>query len=182
MIEQKLNEVLKFWFKELGPTKWFEKNESIDLEIKKRFLPILDVAKKVELYSWRHTPEGRLAEIIVLDQFSRNIYRNDKRSFEVDNLALSLAQEAIYQKADQELSPDKKAFLYMPFMHSESLAIQGLSLNLYKQKGLENNFEFAKRHFEIIERFGRFPHRNSILGRLSTKEELDFLKTPNSSF
>ena len=125
---------------------------------------------------------GRLAEIIVLDQFSRNIYRGTPLSFAYDPLALALAQEAITAKANQSLNPDQKAFLYMPFMHSESPAIHEIALELFKEPGLESNLDFEIRHKTIIDRFGRFPHRNEILGRQSTGEEISFLKEAGSSF
>ncbi|MBC76623.1 MAG: hypothetical protein CME64_11470 [Halobacteriovoraceae bacterium] len=182
MIDQKREEVINFWFRELTPEDWFKKKLTLDKEIRSRFLSVLQLGKRLELYAWRHSPQGRLAEIIVLDQFPRNIYRNDARAFESDNLALCLSQEAIYQKVDEELDPQQKSFLYMPFMHSESLVMQELSLRLFNQDGLEENYEFALRHHEIIKRFGRFPHRNELLNRSSTKDELEFLKSPGSSF
>jgi len=125
---------------------------------------------------------GRLAEIIVVDQFSRNIYRGTPKAFQWDPMALCLAQEAIRVKADSELSNAKRAFIYLPYMHSESLKIHQQAVELYSAPGLELNLEFEMKHKVIIEKFGRYPHRNDILGRPSTPEEVEFLKQPGSSF
>ena len=134
------------------------------------------------LWMWRKTPEGRLAEILILDQFSRNMYRDQAESFAYDQIALVLAQEAIVQEADKQLPVEKRCFLYMPFMHSESLLIHKQAVILFDQPGMENNYQFELKHEEIIERFGRYPHRNTILNRQSTSEELAFLQEPGSSF
>ncbi|MFI7918815.1 DUF924 family protein, partial [Acinetobacter baumannii] len=117
------------------------------------------------LWSWRKTPEGRLAEIIVLDQFSRNIYRDQPESFAYDGLALALSQEAISLQLDAQLNPEQRSFLYMPFMHSESKLIHEFALKLFQRLGNEINLSFEKKHKVIIDRFGRYPHRNAILGR-----------------
>lgn len=174
--------VYQFWFQELTSRQWFTKDPALDETIGARFGHLLEQAKCGELWAWRDTPEGRLAEVIVLDQFSRNIYRERPEAFAQDALALVLAQEAVRQGADQALEPQARAFLYMPYMHSESLAIHQEALKLFDQPGLEYNLKFEIRHWEIIERFGRYPHRNEILGRKSTKEELRFLQEPGSSF
>jgi hypothetical protein len=142
----------------------------------------LDQAKHCELWTWRATAEGRLAEIIVLDQFSRNLYRDHAESFAQDALALALAQEAIQLNLDQQLSPEQRSFLYMPFMHSESKIIHIQALQLFEELGNPLNLDFEKKHKVIIDRFGRYPHRNQILGRSSTAEEIEFLKQPNSHF
>ncbi|WP_439509283.1 DUF924 family protein [Marinimicrobium koreense] len=174
--------VLRFWFEELTPKQWFTKSKSLDRTINDRFGHLLEQAKYGELWAWRDTPEGRLAEVIVLDQFSRNIYRDLPEAFAQDALALVLAQEAVRQGADQALEPQARAFLYMPYMHSESAVIHQQALTLFDLPGLENNLKFEIRHWEIIERFGRYPHRNDILGRESTEEERRFLQEPGSSF
>ena len=135
-----------------------------------------------ELYEWRKSAKGRLAEIIVLDQFSRNMFRGTAQAFAYDSLALALSQEAVAIEADKLLNPTERSFLYMPFMHSESLAIHERAIELYRAEGLEFNLEFEIKHKVIIDRFGRYPHRNKILGRASTKEEIRFLQQPNSSF
>ena len=177
-----VKQVLSFWFEELSPSKWWEKDEELDQQVKERFGDIHKQAKAMELYSWRSEPHGRLAEIIVLDQFSRNMFRNTPRSFENDQAALALSQEAVLNNAHKDLNASEQAFLFMPFMHSESLMMQKKALELYSKPGLEDNYDFSMRHHDIIERFGRYPHRNEILNRESTKEELEFLSQPNSSF
>ena len=173
--------VLDFWFVELHPKQHWIKDQKLDDEIKMRFERTLIQARACELFEWRKNPKGRLAEIIVLDQFSRNIYRGLPESFIADPQALTLAQEAVAGEHD-ELEPLEKAFLYMPFMHSESLLIQDQSVRLFENLGNQNNLDYAIKHREVIQRFGRFPHRNSILGRPSTVEETEFLKQPGSSF
>lgn len=177
-----MNEVINFWFSELTPEDWWKKSDELDKLIERRFLKIHQAAARCELSNWRNSSEGRLAEIIVLDQFSRNIYRGKPESFSYDGLALILAQEAICSGADKLLSPEKKAFMYMPYMHSESAVIHEEAVRLFSQKGLEGNLDFEHAHYNIIKKFGRYPHRNEILGRQSTQEEIDFLKGPNSSF
>lgn len=175
-------EVLKFWFEELKPEEWWKKSDDLDRAIKDKFGDVHHSATLGELEDWRSSPRGRLAEVIVLDQFSRNIYRDQREAFAWDSMALALSQEAIRQKAHQELSAPKRAFLFMPFMHSESKKIHREAMELFSGPGLEFNLEFEKKHKAIIDRFGRYPHRNAILGRESTPEEVEFLKGPDSSF
>ncbi len=174
--------VLSYWFQELDSAHWFRRSTEIDGQIKARFADLHARAAACELYPWRVAPEGRLAEILVLDQFSRNLYRDDARAFASDTLALALAQEAVAAGADRALTPVQRSFLYMPYMHSESLLIHDIALQLYDQPGLEDNRQFEIRHRDIIERFGRYPHRNAVLGRSSTAEETEFLTQPGSSF
>ena len=131
---------------------------------------------------WRNTAKGRLAEIIVLDQFSRNIFRGKPESFQADPLALILSQEAMFQSDHHHLETFQKVFLLMPLMHSESLLIQDESVRLFEEFGKEDNLKYAIKHREVIKRFGRFPHRNDILSRPSTAEEIEFLKQPGTSF
>ncbi len=126
--------------------------------------------------------KGALAEIIILDQFSRNMFRDTPKSFTQDPQALALAQHAIEKQFDQQLSLSECSFLYMPFMHSESILIHQQALNLFSKPGLESGLDFENQHLAIIERFGRYPHRNEILGRQSTDEEIAFVNEPNSSF
>jgi uncharacterized protein (DUF924 family) len=175
-------DVLAFWFDELEPQQWWLKDESIDHLIKRRFLSLYAKAKCCELFTWRETAEGRLAEIIVLDQFPRNMFRDKPEAFASDPLALALAQEAALSKADQRLKSIQRSFLYMPFMHSESLLIHEVAVDLFRKSGNESSFEFELKHKQIIERFGRYPHRNKVLGRESTAAEIDFLKQPGSGF
>ncbi len=174
--------ILEFWFKEISPKQYWAKSDEFDELIRKRFGEIHQKAANCELYEWRKIAQGRLAEIIILDQFSRNIFRNDARAFACDNLALCLAQTAIEMGCDNELDTNEKLFLYMPFMHSESREIHEIAVQLFNIVGLEDNYQFELRHKEIIDRFGRYPHRNESLGRVSTAEELEFLQQPNSSF
>lgn len=176
------SEVLEFWFNELEPKQWFAKDLDLDAMIEARFCFLVEQARAGELFNWRGTPQGRLAEIILIDQFSRNIYRDKPESFSADAVALVLAQEAIAAGADQQLETKERAFLYMPFMHSESLVIHEQAVVLFDQPGLEYNLEFEYKHKSIVDRFGRYPHRNEILGRSSTAEELEFLQEPGSSF
>lgn len=174
--------VLDFWFNEATPQQWFGKDERFDQTIHQRFSTIHQQASAGELHTWRTTAEGRLAEVIVLDQFSRNLFRNNARAFAQDAIALVLAQEAIALKLDQQLSQTQRLFLYMPYMHSESRQIHTEALQLFTTLGLEANLQYEQLHKDIIDRFGRYPHRNEILGRASTPDELAFLQQPNSSF
>jgi uncharacterized protein (DUF924 family) len=175
-------EILKFWFEEIDPSQWWKKDDAFDQLIRARFSEIHARATRCELYDWRADARGRLAEIIVLDQFSRNMFRGSPLSFASDPLALALAQEAVAVKADLALSPTERSFVYLPFMHSESLKIHALAMDLYQRNGIQSNLDFEIRHKQIIERFGRYPHRNGILGRSSTEEELEFLQQPGSGF
>lgn len=174
--------VLDFWFRELTSEQWFRRDASVDRMIAERFGDLHAHATRCELYPWRDTGRGRLAEVIVLDQFSRNIFRDQPAAFAWDALALALAQEAVALGADGELEPVERSFLYMPWMHSESAAMHEVALELFGQDGLEYNLKFEIDHKRIIDRFGRYPHRNAVLGRESTPEELEFLRQPGSSF
>ncbi|CAH0536367.1 DUF924 family protein [Vibrio marisflavi] len=174
--------VLNFWFNELKPNQWFANENDLDDLIRTRFSSLLSQAGKCELFEWRKTARGRLAEIIVLDQFSRNIYRGQSQSFSQDPLALALAQEAVALGADLELNPTERTFLYMPFMHSESPHIHEEAMRLFEKLGNQTNLDFEVKHKIIIDRFGRYPHRNEILSRTSTEEEIEFLKQPDSGF
>lgn len=175
-------EIITFWFEELEPAQHWVKDEALDQQIEARFGAWHQAATRSECYTWRQSAEGRLAEILLLDQFSRNIFRDQPESFAYDGMSLILAQEAINVKADMLLPIDQRAFIYLPFMHSESLVIHQEAMLLFSQAGLEHNLEFERKHLEILERFGRYPHRNDILGRESTAEEMAFLKQPGSSF
>ncbi|UPQ90167.1 DUF924 family protein [Vibrio sinaloensis] len=176
------DDVIQFWFHELEPKDWFSSSLELDQRITSRFLPLLERAAQCELAHWRDSAQGRLAEIIVLDQFSRNIYRNTPRAFSQDPLALALAQEAVSLGVDQKLPIEQRSFLYMPYMHSESALIHTQALVLFNTPGLEHNYEFELKHKAIIDQFGRYPHRNKILGRESSEQELAFLEQPDSSF
>ncbi|CCN45125.1 conserved hypothetical protein [Vibrio nigripulchritudo MADA3029] len=175
-------EVIDFWFRELTPKDWFAGGEELDKLIKSRFGDLQAQAAQCELSDWRESAQGRLAEVIVLDQFSRNIHRGTPAAFASDPLALALAQETIRLGLDKELTQTERTFLYMPFMHSESLKVHEHAVELFKGNGVENNLDYEYKHKVIVERFGRYPHRNEILGRVSTEEEIQFLKQPGSSF
>lgn len=181
-VQQTPDDILAFWFEEITPKQWWATSDDLDQHIELRFGALHYSAERCELYGWRESAKGRLAEIIVLDQFSRNIYRNHPNAFAYDSLALALAQTAVAFNADHELNIEERAFLYIPYMHSESLMIHEVAVTLFSQPGMEANLQFELRHKEIIDRFGRYPHRNVILGRTSTSEEIDFLKTAGSSF
>ena len=174
--------ILSFWFEELNPKQWWGKDKALDNLIKETFLDFHNKAIKGELWSWRETPEGSLAEVIIIDQFSRNIYRDKPESFLYDGMALILAQNAIAKNFDTQLSPTQRSFLYLPYMHSESMQIHDEAVKLYKSLGSQDNYEFELKHKAIIDQFGRYPHRNKILGRNSTVDEIKFLQLPNSSF
>ena len=175
-------EILDFWFDPKNQTWWFSQNDGFDALIEKNFQAIHQQAAHAELWPWRNTAEGRLAEIIVLDQMSRNLYRNSPLAFAQDAQALVLAQEAISLHLDLELPPTQRSFLYMPFMHSESKLIHEYALKLFQDLANPVNLDFEQRHKAIIDRFGRYPHRNQVLGRNSSQEELEFLTQPNSHF
>ena len=175
-------DVLEFWFDELTPKDWFTGGAEIDSLIESRFSELHKTATQGELFEWRQNAQGRLAEIIVLDQFSRNIGRNSPAAFSADPMALALAQEAVAGGFDHQLNEQQKSFLYMPYMHSESLLVHEQAVELFSQTGLEHNLDFEFKHKVIIERFGRYPHRNEVLGRASTREEIEFLRQPGSSF
>jgi uncharacterized protein (DUF924 family) len=174
--------VLKFWFEEIEPKSWWISDHDFDRQVEDRFLVLLHKAVQGELFSWRKEPRGRLAEIIVLDQFSRNIYRNTLSAFSQDPMALALAQEGIAVGAHQALSPIERSFMYMPFMHSESRTIHEWAERLYRENELPDSYKFELKHKAIIDRFGRYPHRNEILGRTSSAEEAEFIKQPGSGF
>jgi len=176
------DDVTRFWFEELTPKQWFTKDLELDERMAQRFGATLDAASRCELYSWRTTPGGRLAEVIVLDQFSRNVHRGTPRAFAQDPLALALAQEAVAGGIDQRLPSQQRTFLLMPYMHSESALVHEEAVRLFGSEGPSQHLDYELAHKAIVDRFGRYPHRNEILGRVSTPEELEFLKQPGSGF
>lgn len=186
-------EILDFWFgtpndADYGqPRKmWFTKNPEFDEEVELRFLSHYQQAATGQLDEWKTSPQGCLALIILLDQFPRNLFRGQPKAFATDSLALAYTKHAITQGFDQELLPLQRWFIYMPFEHSESIEHQHQSIELFQklceQENLTEPLDYANRHFKVIERFGRYPHRNDILGRETTPEEAEFLKQPGSSF
>lgn len=175
-------QVLAFWFDEIEPRQWWVADPAFDAQVRERFLPTLEAASRGELYAWRTTPAGRVAEVIVLDQFSRNLYRSTPQAFAQDPMALALAQEAVALGVLDELSPMQRTFLLMPYMHSESALIHVQAERLFKAWAPPDNYRYELQHKAIVDRFGRYPHRNAILGRVSSAEEIAFLKLPGSSF
>lgn len=188
-----MQDILDFWFgmtdnPEYGkPRKfWFAKSEGFDEEVKSRFLATYEQAARGELDHWQASPQGSLALIILLDQFPRNMFRNQAQAFATDSKALAIAEQAIKQGFDRQLLPIQRWFVYIPFEHSENLENQRYCLelfsNLQDDPDSASAISYAQLHYNVIERFGRFPHRNVILGRESTPEEEIFLLQPDSSF
>jgi uncharacterized protein (DUF924 family) len=174
--------ILDFWFWETDSRAWWNADPGFDESVRRRFGGLHARAAHGELTVWRASPRGRLAEIIVLDQFSRNLYRASARAFAQDLAALVLAQEAVSAGALPVLAPVERAFLLMPYMHSESREIHVAAETLFRLHAPADNLDFELRHKAIVDRFGRFPHRNAVLGRPSTSEELEFLELPGSAF
>jgi uncharacterized protein (DUF924 family) len=174
--------ILRFWFEEAGPQAWWKPDPAFDGTIRARFAELYRRAIQGELVAWRGTADGRLAEIIVLDQFSRNLFRGSAGAFAQDLAALVLAQEAVAAGVHHGLDPVRRVFLLLPYMHSESRAIHVEAERLFREFTPAENFDFELRHKAIVDRFGRYPHRNAVLGRASTAEELEFLEQPGSSF
>ncbi|MBW4517744.1 MAG: DUF924 domain-containing protein [Timaviella obliquedivisa GSE-PSE-MK23-08B] len=191
-----LEEVLQFWFSDPQSEEaqysrrrkvWFSKNPEIDQTIHRRFLMTYEQAASGELDGWQATPAGCLALILLLDQFPRNLFRGQPQAFATDPQARILALRAIAQGFDQSLAPIQRIFIYLPLEHGETLSDQHQSVTLFQQLTDQNPeladvLDYAVRHQIVIERFGRFPHRNAILGRTSTAAELEFLNQPGSSF
>ncbi|MBA3585874.1 MAG: DUF924 domain-containing protein [Gemmatimonadetes bacterium] len=186
-------EVLAFWFGGEGEpgygefrSQWFQKDEAFDREVTDRFAGLYDEAAAGELDGWREEAESCLALVIVLDQFPRNMFRGDARTHATDGKALDAAKYAIEQALDRDLPPFQRMFLYMPFMHAEDARDQRISVGLFEglagEAGGPDVVEYAVGHRDIVERFGRFPHRNALLGRETTPEEAEFLTQPGSSF
>jgi uncharacterized protein (DUF924 family) len=166
-------DVLAFW-REAGPARWYTKDAAFDAVIRSRFMGLWEKAVSGGLSAWETSDAGALTLVIVLDQFPRNMFRDDARTYSSDTLALEVANRAIARGADARIEPDLLEFLYMPFMHSEHLADQLRCVELFKT-GNPENLKYAEDHADIIRRFGRFPHRNRILGRVTTPQEQAFL-------
>lgn len=176
------DEVLHFWFHDVDASLRFAKDAELDQKIRDRFAQTYEDIVAGKTVDWRKTPEGRLAEVIVLDQFSRNMFRDSPKAFAADPLALKLAMEAVVVGDDMKVPLEKRAFFYLPYMHSEDPHVHEKAMKLFAQPGLESNLKFEILHKNIIDRFGRYPHRNGVLGRVSTPEEIEFLKQKGSSF
>ena len=181
-MSEEISEVINFWFEETTRKQYWTKDDKFDDTIRNRFSSLHNKAVAGKLEHWRETAVGALAEIIILDQFSRNLYRGKPESFASDELCLRLAKDAIEKGFDKQLDIKKKEFLFLPFMHSEAKEDHEKAIELFSEKGLEQNLDFEYKHKVIIDKFGRYPHRNEILGRQSTPEEIDFLSKPGSSF
>ena len=179
---QDYKRVLSFWFDRKDTSAWFKKNKKFDVIIKKRFELLIRAAKRGSLKSWEKNPKSCLALILLLDQFTRNVYRDKKEAFEGDGLSQKIVLEAIKKKFDKKLTKNERMFLYMPLMHAENLEMHKISMSLFKKLGNKNTLNFAREHEDLIKKFGRYPHRNKILGRISTAKEKKYLATPEAGF
>ena len=167
-------DILAFW-RDAGPDRWYMPDDAFDAEVRRRFLGLWQRAAAGELSSWETSDDGALALVIVLDQFPRNMFRGDIRTYASDALAREVAHRAVERGVDARIDPVLREFLYLPFMHSEHLADQLRCIELSRKAGLAESAKWAEHHADIIRRFGRFPHRNRILGRATTPEEQAFL-------
>jgi uncharacterized protein (DUF924 family) len=167
-------DVVQFW-REAGPKKWFEPDPAFDADIRERFLTTHELAAAGKLSDWENSAQGALALLLLLDQFPRNMFRKTPRAFATDAQARGIAERAIKAGFDLEVGNELRSFFYLPFMHSEKLADQKLCLKLYRDYGNEDGIKYAEIHLDAIRRFGRFPHRNEILGRESSAEEIAYL-------
>lgn len=170
-------DILDFWYAPEMRSSWFNSTPALDAQIRARFEPVWEAAVRGELDVWLGSPNGCLALAIILDQFPLNMFRGTAKSFSSEGQAIAVSKHAIAQAYDRQTNPAQLAFLYMPLMHSEDLADQDLSVESFAAAGLDNNLRFAQHHRELVRRFGRFPHRNAILGRESTPEERDYLNS-----
>ena len=170
-------EILDFWFREVGPARWFTPDPTLDALMHEKFDDAQGKAAREELPTWKTTPEGMLALLLLLEQFPRRMYRGTARAYETDDLALELARDAIVKHFDDRIDKTYKMIFYMPFMNSESMGDQRLALFYIRERTKEDTWlTMAERNFDIVDQFGRFPDRNQILGRESTAAEIDFLK------
>lgn len=185
-------EVLAFWFAETNMPRWFAADAAFDVQIRERFGRLLDAAARGALDEWKTTPLGWLAWLVVLDQFSRNIHRHDPQAWAHDASAQEAALSGIARGDDRQLPPLQRVFAYLPLEHAEDMALQQRSVALFEvlcaeappehRERFEGFLDYARRHREVIARFGRFPHRNALLGRASTSEEMFYLAGPNAEF
>jgi len=170
------DDILNFWVYEVGRERWFSQDPGLDRIIRERFLPAYEAGVAGELAHWEETPEGMLALMLLFDQFPRRMFRDTPKAFETDELAIDLARKAIIKHFDDRIDRLFKLILYLPFLNSESLSNQRLALFYIRERIKENDLlSLAEQHYEIVERFGRFPHRNPALGRDPTPEEIEFL-------
>ncbi|HEX7883410.1 MAG TPA: DUF924 family protein [Afipia sp.] len=169
------SDIVTFW-RDAGYERWYTKDDAFDQELRDRFMAAWEAARDGTLSAWQDTDDGALALVIVLDQFSRNMFRNDPKMFSTDALARAIATRAIEEGRDQRIDPVLRTFIYLPFEHSEDMADQERSIKLFTQLGDADGLKWAVLHADIIRTFGRFPHRNAVLGRSTTAEEAAFLK------
>ncbi|MCW8826201.1 MAG: DUF924 domain-containing protein [Gammaproteobacteria bacterium] len=167
--------IINFWFAESSKDFWFNSTPEMDLQLRDQFIDTWLAAAEGKLSAWEESPQGALALAIILDQFPLNMFRGVPLTYSTEAHARNIARKAIDRGFDQQLNDEEKVFLYLPFMHSEDLTDQARCVELFNKPGLEESYRFAKHHQDIVQRFGRFPHRNEILGRHSTQEELDYL-------
>lgn len=178
-----IGEILGFWFGHLSPEQWFESDAAVDAAIREHFGDLQKRAAAGACDDWQETPEGALALVIVLDQFPRNLFRDTAKAFATDARARAVARRAVDRDFDMILPEARRQFLYLPFEHSEEIADQRLCLRLARERTSDVRFiDYAERHLKVIERFGRFPHRNKALGRESTEEEEEFLASGGGPF
>ncbi len=171
------HEILDFWFADATRKLWFDSTPEFDAQLRERYRDTWEAARRGELDGWTETAEGCLALVIVLDQFPLNMFRGEAQSYSTEAQSREVSRTAIERGFDGQIETERKAFLYMPFMHSEKIEDQDFALELFDQPGLESNQRFARHHHGIVERFGRFPHRNAALGRESTAAEVEYLNS-----
>ena len=175
-----IENIINFWFSKTSKAKWFNSTTKFDQEITDKYEQLWEQANKNKFDNWAKYPMGSLALVIILDQFPLNMFRNQAKSFSSEQKAISIALNAVENKQDKKIPKDKLSFLYMPFMHSEDIKYQDLSVKLYDNAKFTANLKFAKHHRNIIKTYGRFPHRNAILSRQNTKEENAYLSSKNA--
>lgn len=182
-VAERAKAIIKFWFSDESREHWFAKDDLFDRKVTETFLGDYERVASGDRNGWPSTPQGSLALTILLDQFPRNIFRDDARAFTTDDAARHVAGAAIVQGFDDQLTTEMRRFLYMPFMHSEDVVDQERCISLFTRRGDDDgSVDYALRHKHIIDRFGRFPHRNALLGRQTTADEAVFLREPGSSF
>ena len=183
MVESKIEEsitpesIIEFWYSDSVKSKWFNSSVEFDKQLKSKYEAVWIAVLRGEYTSWMESAEGCLALVIILDQFPLNMFRGDVKSFSSEGMAIKIAKKAIEKEFDKRIDKEKVSFLYMPLMHSENIDDQNLSVKLFEEAELMDNVRFAKHHRDIVKKFGRFPHRNKILQRESSQEEIDYLNS-----
>lgn len=177
--DELINEIVEFWFSDEVRPKWFSSTNEFDQQLRDKYLETWGLARAGKYDFWELEAKGALALVIILDQFPLNMFRQDARQYSTEAHARQIAGRAIEKGLDQALTDEQKGFMYLPFMHSESMQDQDRAIELYTLNGLQKNLPYAQHHRDIVQRFGRFPHRNKALGRESTQQEIDYLKKAN---